>query len=364
VPPFLAQGHRVEVVCLDDPQAGYLAADNFTIHALGRGRGVWNFNPALLPWLKAHQADYDAVILNGLWQYQCYAVWKAAQATKLPYYVFPHGMLDPWFQKLSVRPLKTIRNWMAWKLVEHRVVNHASALLFTCEEERRLARLPFRPYRPKREIVVGLGLPEPPPCQPAMQAAFAEKCPALNGHPYLLFLGRIHEKKGVDALIQAYAALGRRDETAPLPKLVIAGPDLHLPYGQKMRRLATETCPEHSVFWPGMLAGDAKWGALYHCDVSVLPSHQENFGISVVETLACGRPVLISDQVNIWREIQAAGAALVQPDSVAGARALLTDWFRLPPGTRSTMAARAKTCFENCFSLQSATQKLLANLTH
>jgi glycosyltransferase involved in cell wall biosynthesis len=362
-PPFIEQGNQVEALCLDDPKSDYLAADNFQIHALGQGRGSWNFHPALMPWLNTHLADYDAVILNGLWQYQSYALWKAASRIRSPYFIFPHGMLDPWFQKISVRPLKTMRNWMVWKLVQHRVVSHASALLFTCEEERRLARLPFRPYQPKREEVVGLGLPQSPAYQPKMKTAFAEKCPGLDGQSYYLFLGRIHEKKGVDALIKAYAALARRAENSPLPRLVVAGPGLQTSYGQKMRTLASEICPAHSVFWPGMLAGDAKWGALYHCEVSVLPSHQENFGISVVEALACGRPVLISDQVNIWREIKAAGAALVQPDSVAGTTQLLADWAGLAPDARAAMSARAKSCFQNFFSIESATRKLMATIT-
>jgi glycosyltransferase involved in cell wall biosynthesis len=101
---------------------------------------------------------------------------------------------------------------------------------------------------------------------------------------------------------------------------------------------------------------------LYHCDVSILPSHQENFGISVVESLACGRPVLISDQVNIWREIKSAEAALVQPDTPAGTAELLAAWLRLSPADKSAMAARAKPCFEKYFSLSSATQNLIASL--
>ena len=363
--PFVQQGHELEVVCLDDPKSDYLAADTLPIHALGRGRGSWNFHPALMPWFRTHLPKFDAVVMNGLWQYPCYALWKVTRGSHSPpYYIFPHGMLDPWFQKLSVRPVKSVRNWIAWKLFQHRVVNQANALLFTCEEEQRLARVPFRPYHPRREAVVGLGLPQPPAYRPEMTAAFAEKCPGLENHAYFLFLGRIHEKKGVDALIKAYAALGQSHEKSGIPKLVIAGPGLQTDYGQKMRQLAAETCPPDSVFWPGMLSGDAKWGALYRCEASVLPSHQENFGISVVETLACGRPVMISDQVNIWREIQGAGAALVRPDSVLGTTQLLADWMKLTPAEKSAMAARATPCFESFFSIESATRNLLAIISN
>jgi glycosyltransferase involved in cell wall biosynthesis len=130
-----------------------------------------------------------------------------------------------------------------------------------------------------------------------------------------------------------------------------------------MRNLAAGICPPNSIFWPGMLTGDAKWGALYNCEASVLPSNQENFGIAVVETLACGRPVLISDQVNIWREIKEDGVALVQQNSVAGTTRLFLDWLGLSAEARSNMAAQAKPCFQRFFSIESATRKLLVAIT-
>ena len=261
-PWFIEHGNTLDVVCLDDPKSDYLAGEGYRIHAVGRGRGSWNYHPALIPWLDQHLPEYDAAILNGLWQFQGYALWKAAKgAAAPPYYIFPHGMLDPWFQKISVRPLKSLRNWIFWKVFQHRVVDQAAGLLFTCEEERRLARLPFHPYSPKREAVVGLGLPEPPEYQAGMSAAFLEKCPRIRGKGYFLFLGRIHPKKGIDLLVKAYSALCRSTGNSPPPNLVIAGPGLETPHGRKMRRLALEICPQDSILWPGMLTGGAKWGA-------------------------------------------------------------------------------------------------------
>ena len=360
-PDFLERGHTLEVVCLDDPKANHLSGAPFPIHAVGQGHGSWNYHPALLPWFKTNLPRFDAVILNGLWQYQGYALWKAAKKPKTPpYYIFPHGMLDPWFQTFSVRPLKTLRNWIFWKLVQHRIVHDAAGLLFTCEEEMRLAQLPFRPYSPKQKTVVGLGLPAAPEYKDMMKTAFENKCPGISGKTYFLFLGRIDSKKGVDLLIKAYSALCRSENQRPFPRLVIAGPGLETTYGKAMRKLADDVCPPSTVYWPGLLAGDAKWGALYNCEASVLPSHQENFGIAVVETLACGRPVLISDQVNIWREIKSAGAALVQNNTIAGTTQNFLDWSSLSIQARSSLAAKAKPCFLRHFSVDGATNKLLA----
>jgi glycosyltransferase involved in cell wall biosynthesis len=359
----LSHGETVEVVCLDDPNSDYLSRESLPIHALGEGRGSWRYHSALRPWLEKHLPRFDAIILNGLWQYPGYALARATQQPGMPpYYVFPHGMLDPWFQLAPGRRLKAIRNWFYWKLMEQRVVRNAEALLFTCAEEMRLAHDTFQPYQPKREINVGYGIPQPPAYHAGMKEAFAAKCPGLNGKPYFLFISRIHPKKGVGLLIKAYSALCRSLGDArhsQCPKLVVAGPGLEAHYGQQMQALDAQTCPQDSVLWPGMLTGDAKWGAIYNCETFVLPSHQENFGIAVVEALACGRPVLISDKVNIWCEIKEVGAALVQENSIAGTTRLFFDWVNLSTEARADMAARTKPCFQSHFSIESTARRLM-----
>ena len=362
-PAFVAQGNSLDVLCLDVPDAKDTATNPFRIHALGQGRGPWNYHPGLLPWLKKHLAEYDVAVLNGLWQFQGYALWKASQSPGAPpYFIFPHGMLDPWFQKLSVRPVKALRNWVYWKTIQHRIVNQSAGLLFTCEEEQRLAREPFRPYRPKKETVVGLGVPEPPEFEEAMTNAFEEKCPGITGRRYFLFMGRIHPKKGIDLLINAYADLCRSAATAGrlMPRLVIAGPEWDSEYGQEMRKRAAQLCPPQSVYWPGLLSGNAKWGALYGCEAFVLISHQENFGIAVVEALACGKPVLISSQINIWREIQEDRAGLVRDDTPPGAGELFRQWQSLSPEDLTVLQNSAKACYRNRFGILPANQRFLA----
>ena len=360
---FMKHGHAFEVVCLNDPDSTFLSGENFQIHALGQGRGQWRYHPKLLPWLDKNLPRFDAVIMNGLWQYSSYALFKATRRSNMPpYFIFPHGMLDPWFQREPGRRIKALRNWCYWKVIEHRVVRNAGALLFTCAEEMRLARKTFQPYQPKREINVGLGIPQPPHCRAEMKEAFVEKCPGLKEKTYFLFLGRIHPKKGVDLLIKAYSALCRSagdTRNSQFPKLVIAGPDLETPYGKQMQELAVQTCPPDSVCWPGMLTGDAKWGALYHCEAFVLFSHQENFGIAVVEALACGKPVLISNQVNIWREIDEDKGGLVDDDTLQGAEEVFRRWENLSAENKSAMKTAAKSSYENRYSTGLAAQHLM-----
>jgi glycosyltransferase involved in cell wall biosynthesis len=283
-------------------------------------------------------------------------------------------MLDPYFQKAEGRKLKAIRNWIFWKLIESKVVNNADGLLFTCEEEKRLATQPFKPYKPKQELVVGLGVDEPPVYSEQMRLAFIEKCPEAGNERFLLFLSRIHEKKGVDLLINAYLkvfypeksepvlATGRDnfDSDQSIPKLVIAGPGIESAYGQKIKQLVDENeFLRDQVYFPGMLSGDSKWGAFYTCEAFVLPSHQENFGIAVAEALACSKPVLISDQVNIWREIDASGAGVISNDSLEGTQKLLEVWESITPQERSKMGEKAWKSFDEYFSIPLTAQKLM-----
>ena len=119
-------------------------------------------------------------------------------------FVMPHGMLDPWFQNDPSRRVKAIRNSIYWKLVEHKTIETANCILFTCQKELELARQPFRPYRPQGEANVGLGVALPPPFNESMQEAFNQRVSLAKDQSYFLFLSRIHPKKGVDLLIRAY----------------------------------------------------------------------------------------------------------------------------------------------------------------
>jgi glycosyltransferase involved in cell wall biosynthesis len=108
-----------------------------------------------------------------------------------------------------------------------------------------------------------------------------------------------------------------------------------------------------------MLSGKLKWGVLRAADVFVLPSHQENFGIAVAEALACGTPVLISDQVNIWREVVEDGGGFADNDNLAGTKGLLERWRTVTPAIRAEMSARAQTSFTRRFEINRAVDSFL-----
>jgi glycosyltransferase involved in cell wall biosynthesis len=328
------------------------------LHALGPGKFGYAYAPRLYPWLLENLGRFDAVVVHGLWLWPSIAALcalKKSTGNRPRFFVMPHGMLDPWFQRDPSRRLKAVRNFFYWWLVERRVVNGADALLFTCEEELRLARQTFGGYRPRREINVGYGIPEPPPFSEAMRTAFSEKVPGLGERPYVLFLGRIHPKKGVDLLASAYLQILKTEKPeTDFPDLVIAGPGWDSEFG---RRVAAAVGSHPKIHKVDMLQGEAKWGALYGCGAFVLPSHQENFGIAVVEALACNKPVLISKQINIWREILEDGAGFAATDDEQGVVQMfqaLQDW----PTERSGTVFRD--CYVKRFGIDSAARKMAA----
>src|SRR5262245_32686578 len=178
-----ALGHEIEVATFDSWSAPHVAEFPGPVHALGPALGVrglrnYRYAPKAAAWLALHAARYDAVIVHGLWQYQTLAVWRALRGTSVPYFVYPHGMLDPWFKRTY--PAKHAKKWRYWHAVERRVLRDARAVLFTSEEERELAPQSFGPYE-ARTAVVGYGTTATEGDPRLQLDAFLTRFPSLSG---------------------------------------------------------------------------------------------------------------------------------------------------------------------------------------
>lgn len=349
---LLEMKHQVEVLSLDDPASPFLAGYGLPVHALGPSAGGYRYNPRLVPWLHDHAREYDAVVVNGLWQYHSFGAWRALHRMRVPYFVFTHGMLDPWFK--HAYPLKHLKKWLYWPWADYRVLRDAQAVLFTSEDERLLARESFKLYR-AHEAVVAYGTTTPPSDAELLRAHFYAAHPELRGKRLLLFMSRIHEKKGCDLLIEAFAKVAGQH---PNLHLVMAGPD-QTGWVAALQAQAQRLGIAGRITWPGMLQGVMKWGAFYASEAFALPSHQENFGIAVAEALGCGLPVLISNKVNIWREIEADGAGIVNPDTADGTEKSLRQWLALAAADRIKMAQQAKATFEQRFTVDAMATSLI-----
>lgn len=346
-------GHATTVVTLDGPQAPWLAAFPGQVEAVGPGWGTYGYAPRLLPWLRARAGGFDAVVVHGLWQFHGLAAGWTLAERDLPLFVFPHGMLDPWFARQY--PLKHLKKRAYWQLAEHRLLRTSRAVLFTTAEEARLAQQTFGALDARAEVLgFGLDLDEEAHAA-ATSGLLAEAWPALRGRRLVLFLGRLHPKKGCDLLLEGFARCAWLD---PSLHLVMAGPD-DAGWRAELERQAATLGLQDRVTWTGPLYGAMKWSAFAAADVFALPSHQENFGVSVAEALAMGVPVLVSREVNIWPGIVEDGAGFAEADSAEGVALMLARWIALGETERRAMRERARQCFAARFHIDTATQRLV-----
>ena len=370
IPEWDKHGHTTQIVCIDAPSADYLKEEVLPILCLGPAKSPWQYSNKLYPWLLKNMPDFDVVIVEGIWQYHVYAVYKAVKELKRlklkcpKFYIMPHGMLDPYFQKAESRKLKALRNEIYWRLIESKCINSADAVLFTCQEELLLARTTFKHYKPKKELNVGFGIPNIPSYTEEMKHAFLKLSHLNSNDKYFLFLSRIHPKKGADILIKVYIDIIKKSNL-PLnqwPSLVIAGPGLETEYGKDLVKMVVNNQLTEKIIFTGMLSNDSKWGAFYGAEAYILCSHQENFGISVVESLACSKPVIISNQINIWREINDSTAGIICDDNEESLRIAMSKWFELSDEQKNDMGRNALQAYQNYFHVKAASEKMINSI--
>jgi glycosyltransferase involved in cell wall biosynthesis len=347
---YAPPGYTGELATLDDPAAPFLLDLPFPVHALGSPRRRW-YRPSLTRWLRANRNRFDGVIVHGLWEFTGLAA-RLSLGPRTPYVVFTHGMLDPYFKRAF--PAKHLKKWIYWLGAEYWVLRRAQRVLFTTAAERDLAAQSFWLHH-WRSMVVPLGSEPPPTDTASLLAAFQAACPSVANQRFFLFLGRINEKKGCDLLVRAFATLCADH---PDLHLVMAGPDPNH-WRERLQQIALTAGCHDRIHWPGMLLGEAKWGAFAACEAFVLPSHQENFGIAVVEALASRRPALLTYPVNIAQDLSAAGCALVEADTEAGVHRLLTRWLALSSIDREQMSLRAHQTFSERYNMRRNAEAIL-----
>jgi glycosyltransferase involved in cell wall biosynthesis len=214
-----------------------------------------------------------------------------------------------------------------------RNLERASALHFATEMERdAVARLRLSP----QTIVEPFGLDPAEFADPPPRGTFRAAHPQLAGRRIVAFLGRLDYGKGLELLIPAFAQAAPADAA-----LVVIGPDSHSGYRRTVEALILQHGLRERTLLTGMLTGRDKLAALVDAHLLAQPSFHENFGVAVLEALACGCPVLISDQVYLHPRITAAGLGGVTPCTVEAVAAELKRWLT-DDALRTQAADRAR----------------------
>jgi len=251
----------------------------------------FKYSRPLTTWLKKNVQAFDLVHIHAVFNHASIAAANACRKARIPYIVRPLGTLDPWSMKQ-----KPARKKIFWSLVGKRMLEGAAAVHYTAVGEKTATEESLGINHGR---VIALGVEVKGSTQ--MKKA-ADYFPVLAGRSYVLLLSRLDPKKNVEGLIDAFKSL--KDD---FWRLVIAG-DGSRDYVSSLKLRAAGL---EKIIFTGWVEGERKEGLLRDAALFALPSRQENFGLSVMEAMARGVPVLVSPHVNLAPEIEAANAGWV-----------------------------------------------------
>jgi len=287
--------------------------------------------------------SFDVVHVHSLYLFHDWVASRACLKNDIPYIVRPHGTLDPFLYSRH-RFRKRVMEWV----FQNKALQGAAAIHFTSNDEQELAAQ-YCFGRPGIIVPNGVELPSETP--EVFRSIFFKKHPELVDARIVLFFGRINFKKGLDILVNAFEKVKAKDAV-----LLIVGPD-NEGYGKRVRGWVKNLGVGERVIFKGLVAGSEKWEVLSAADIFVLSSYTENFGISVVEAMGMKIPVVISDKVNIWREIKAANAGVVVPCDV-DATATAIDNLLLDSDLASKMGGNGRYEAEKTFNWETVGAQL------
>ena len=305
---------------------------NVPVTCVPASRIAWTLGLRRRQRLKQAMRNADGIHIHGIWETHCAVGAKVAQACRTPYILSAHGMLERWALQS-----KRLKKALYATLVETDNLRRASCL-------RALTHSEVNDYRriglTNSIAVVPSGVAIPPG---ASGDAFLESYPHLRDKRLVVFLGRLHPKKGLSLLLRAWGRFAHQDA-----HLVIAGPDFD---GTRsgLEKLAAELEISDQVTFAGMLSGAMKWSALAAAGIFVLPSYSEGFSVAVLEALAMGVPVIVSRACNIPEVAEQGCGWMVEPEEAALANALEESLLTSTPALRS-MGERGKALVTSRYS--------------
>ena len=298
-----AQGISVDVATTN---AGLDDATGFELEQLITYKGLpvilfpkqladsFKYSRPFTNWLNDNVKHYDLVHIHSVFNHSCIAAARACRKNGIPYIVRPLGTLDPWSMNQ-----KSFRKRVFWHAGIQRMLEGASAIHYTASGEQEAVE---NSLNLKNGFVAPLGVDAL--ASGSSNGSFGE----VGGHPFVLVLSRLHPKKELETLIEAFLAAAVKPELEHW-RLVIAG-DGETDYVNHLKEVAGD---DSHVLFTGWLQGEKKEAALRNASLVALVSRQENFGLCVAEAMAHGVPVLVSPQVNLAADIEQSGSGWVAP---------------------------------------------------
>ena len=343
---------NVEILSSDNNlYSNNLKKDLPKINIAGKQSFFFRYNSKLIPWLEKNIYKYDLLIVHGIWLYHNFAVMNVANRFNKPYFVFTHGAMAPWLNKFLT--FKYIKKKIFFSLFQRKFLLRAKAVFFTSLTEMNNAKKEFNLSGVKKKYI-GYGIFGNQNTNNFNKKKFLEKFPNFKYKKIILYLGRIHEIKGIDILIKSFLKLYSKNK---LFHLIIAGP-ANKNYLKKLKALNDGS--NENITWFSDVYGKFKWDLFNVSDFFCQPSHHENFGITIVEALSSKKPVIISNKVNIFKTIKNYNAGLIANDNQNSFDKTLLRINFISNKDYKKLSNSAYMCFKTNFSLERYFNKYLS----
>jgi len=295
----------------------------------------------LILWLLKNKKNYDLFIMHGIWQFQ-----NLCARIIIPgkYIVLTHGMLDPYFETEKIKSIKKKLYWFFFEkknLLNSKYVLANSAIEYKQYKETYVNTSGIK----FKKINYGI-LPHKINIKNSIKI-FNKKFKFLRGKRIILYLGRLHKKKGCELLIKAYSKLKNINNYI----LLIAG-EHNNDYFLKLKKYVDENNLKNKVFFSGFVLGDLKWGAILRSDCTILTSYGENFGVSIIESLFCGKPVICSQKVGISQIIKNYNAGLIVKNNIISIQKQIKNFIEMSKKNKKKLSKNSIKCFNEKFNLK------------
>ena len=334
-------GMKVDILTNDNHKYNFIRTKKIKVFLMGKSLwGSYGYNTKLFFWLLKNRYKYDYFIIHGLWSF--YSLVARILVPK-KYFIFTHGQLDPYF---SLNIYKKIKKIIYWKLIEKKNLLYSKSLLLTTKDEKKLLNNTYVDTTGIKKNVIKYGILKKKINKKKVIKIFNKNFPSLKNKVFLLYLGRFHDKKGCDILIESLKKLSKQNIKF---NVLLAGP--HNEYKDKLKYLSKKYKLDKNLFWSDSIFGDLKWGAILASKGMVLPSHGENFGVSLVESLSFNKPVITTNKVNIHKDILKYKAGFISRDNVSNFSKALQKFNSLTKKQTLKMSKNSYRCFNENFNL-------------
>jgi glycosyltransferase involved in cell wall biosynthesis len=275
------------------------------------GATGWQYSRSMIHAIKKNLGEFDLVYIVAIWNAPAAIASWFCKKNKKFYIISPRGQLYP-----EVLKKKFFKKWLYYSLIAQRMLRGASAIHYTTLDEAQ--RCHGSLHLTNKTITIPHGIHLDEFMNLPSKDKLRERFPELRNKEVVLFLGRITWKKGLDILINAFV---QSLKIRPNLHLLIAGTNDEGYLANVIAWIKQYNIEQH-VTITGGLHGNEKKEAFAGSNLFVLPSYSENFGVAVVEALACGLPIIISNKVGIYNDVRDYNAGLVvntNPESLHNA---------------------------------------------